>query len=72
MQNLYIKIPLTEYQINEDFPNMLENEKKGFSVFKEHVLKVDIKGEVLKINLLMFPDQTNLKYIEIAPKFYEV
>jgi len=72
MQNIYIQIPLSEYEINQDFPNMLENDKKGFSVFKEHILKTEIKGEVFKINLLMFPDQTNSKYIEIAPKYIEV
>jgi len=65
MQNIFIKIPLSEYEIKEDFPNMLENDKKGYSVFREHILKAEIKGEVFRINLLMFPDQTNSKYIEV-------
>ena len=65
MQNIYIKIPLSEYEINDDFPSMLENDKKGFSVFREHILKAEIDGQVFKINLLMYPDQTNSKYIEV-------
>ena len=50
MQNIFIKIPLSEYEIKEDFPNMLENDKKGYSVFREHILKAEIKGEIFKIN----------------------
>ena len=65
MQNIYIKIPLSEYDINDDFPSMLENDKKGFSVFREHILKAEIDGQVFKINLLMYIDQTNSKYIEV-------
>ena len=65
MKNIYIKIPLSEYDINEDFPNMLENDKKGFSVFREHILKGDLNGETIRINLLMYPDQTNSKYLEV-------
>lgn len=65
MQNIYIKIPLSEYDINDDFPSMLENNEKGLSVFREHILKAEIDGQVFKINLLMYPDETNSKYIEV-------
>ena len=44
---------------------MLENDKKCYSFFRENILKAEIKGEIFKINLLMFPDQTNTKYIEV-------
>jgi len=65
MKNVYIKIPLSEYDINDDFPSLLENDKKGFAVFRENSLIINVNDEIVKINLLMYIDQTNKKYIEV-------